>query len=347
MIKRLLLLMLFLVAGARAESMGSLPRTIAWSHAGQLMAVVTNDHIVSVYDLSSSRRLYTLESDRATSLAFSPDGEKLAISRVGEWLFLHRARTGERLWKSGSGRKPEDSRYTGLSVFFLPDGQLVSTGTGQGRSAPDPYLRWYDPATGKQVRKMFSINAFATRDLKYAALSAREKIEIIELATGKMLRTLKLEDRVHSVGFLEPGQKFILQEVGPLEGPKHGPSSLTLVDVASGKEERLDKVPPVIGSMPDGRLIRAYGDGIYDPASGKTVVTKGWPQDCAGTLAVVDDLSGTLRVLDCRTGQLKFTLPYGPSKAFFSPDGKRLAVGTATELVVYDTTSWKPVARFP
>ncbi len=98
---------------------------------------------------------------------------------------------------------------------------------------------------------------------------------------------------------------------------------------------------------PDGRLIRAYGDGIYDPASGKTVVTKGWPQDCAGTLAVVDDLGGTLRVLDCRTGQLKFTLPYGPSKAFFSPDGKRLAVGTETELVVYDTTSWKPVARFP
>ncbi|MCE7872085.1 hypothetical protein DYH09_17130 [bacterium CPR1] len=345
--KRVLLLMLLLAAMAPAENLSSLPRTIAWSPDDQLVAVAHEDK-VSVYDLSSKSKLYSLDSPRTTSLAFSPDGKTLALSRAGEWLFLHRARNGERLWKSGSGRKPEDARYTGLSVFFLPDGQLITVGAEYvGRSAPDPFLRWYNPGTGQQVRKLAFIGAFATLDRKLAAVTDRDRLDLIDLATGKVLRTLRRSDSLVSIGLLEPGEKFIEEEQGPQEGSKRGPGTLLLIDVSSGKEEKLSKIPPVVGSMPDGRLIRAYGDGIYDPATRKTVITKGWPQDAAGSLVVVDDLSGPLRVLDSRTGQLKLTLPEGSSMPFFSHDGKSLASRSATATVIYDTSTWKPVLQLP
>ncbi len=343
--KQWLLLVLLLAAMARAENLSSRPRTIAWSPDDKLVAV-SHGQMVSVYDLSSKSKLYTLDSPRTTSLAFSPDGKTMALSRAGEWLFLHRARTGERLWKSGSGRTPEQAQYTGLSVFFLPDGQLITVGTGQGRSAPDPFLRWYNPRTGQQVRKLAFIGAFATLDRKLAAVTDRDKVGLIDLATGKVLRTIKRSESLVPIDFLEPGDTFILEEQGPQEGPKRGPGTILLIDVNSDKEEKLSNVPPVIGSMPDGRLIRAYGDGIYDPATSKTVITKGWPQDAAGSLVVVDDLRD-LRVLDSRSGQLKLTLPEGSSMPFFSHDGKYLASRSATATVIYDTSTWRAVLQLP
>lgn len=331
--KSWLFLFLLLLGVARAELLATNPRNIAWTADGRHVAACLTDS-VAVATVPAGDRLYTLKIVKPASLAFSQDGTRLAVGTVGDGLSLYRVQDGKLLWKTSSGRKPEEAQYSALYPCFLPGGDLITVGTGGGRSSPDEFMRWFDLATGKQLKKQRG-GLTTTRDLKHLALIERGRVQIL----GG--RTLEYEEGFSPVGLLEPGSGFVLHRAGPLDGIRHSPGTLRVVDLKTGKTETFEKVPSVVGSAPDGRLILGYGDGLYDLATRQTLATGGWPFEFAGNLALVSDNRSPWKVVDIRSGKVVFTLPSGVAPPALGPGGSRVATVIDERIVVFDTGTGK------
>ncbi|KAK3366322.1 HET-R [Lasiosphaeria ovina] len=294
-----------------------------------------------------STKPVTLEghSDWVRSVAFSPDGQRLASGSYDGTVMI---------WDPASGQclqTLEGHRDSVSSVAFSPDGQRLASGSN------DETVKIWDPASGQCLQTLeghsgwVSSVAFSPDGQRLASGSDDETVKIWDPASGQCLQTLEGHSGwVSSVAFSPDGQRLASGSYD---------KTVKIWDPASGQclqtlKGHSDSVRSV-AFLPDGQRLASGSDDetvkIWDPASGQCLQTLEGYSDSVSSVAFSPDgqrlASGsddkTVKIWDPASGQCLQTLKGHSSSVTsvaFSPDGQRLASGSNDETVkIWDPAS--------
>jgi hypothetical protein len=271
--------------------------------------------------------------DRVTSVAFSPDGQRLATGSDDGTA---------RVWDAATGA--EVLRLEGLegqftSVAFSPDGQRLAIGSG------DSTARVWDFATGTEVLRLEGHESwvlsvtFSPDGLRLATGSADGTAQVWDAATGnEVLRLEGHEGWVNSVAFSPDGQRLATGS---------SDNTARVWDFAKGTEVLLleghqGSVNSVAFSHNGQRLVSGSTGGtatVWDLATGTEVLPLDGHRDAVNSVAFSPDGQrlatgsddGTVRIWDAATGAEVLRLEGHEdwvNSVAFSPDGQRLATGS-------------------
>ncbi|HEU0173509.1 MAG TPA: protein kinase [Blastocatellia bacterium] len=278
------------------------------------------------------RDLLTLKGhgDYVTSVAFSPDGKKLA---TGSW------DGAAKLWDVGAGRELatlKGHRTYVFSVAFSPDGKRLATGSW------DHTAKLWDAVTGRELATLkghgdgvWSV-AFSPDGKRLATGSRDRTVKLWDAMTGRELATLKgHRDYVYSVTFSPDGKRLA---TGSWD------HTVKLWDAGAGRELATlkgheDAVLSVVFS-PDGKMLatgsRDRTAKLWNVVASRNLATLKGHEDEILSVAFSPDgkklatgsRDRTVKLWDVSAGRELATLKghgdYVTSVAF-SPDGKRLA----------------------
>jgi WD40 repeat protein/serine/threonine protein kinase len=268
-----------------------------------------------------------------TSVAFSPDGQRLASGSYDHTVKIWSTATGLDLGplKSHAG--------VVTSVAFSPDGRRLASGSD------DQTVKIWDSATGqalltleghtKPVRNV----AFSPDGRRLASGSDDQTVRIWDSATGQQLHTLKGHAGiVTSVAFSPDGRRLASGSVD---------NAAKIWDSTTGQELLTLKghTKPVksVTFSPDGRRLASGSDDqtvkIWDSATGQALLTLMGHAGLVTSVAFSPDgrrlASGghdnAVKIWDGATGQPLVSLrehPVGVTSVAFGPDGQRLASGS-------------------
>jgi WD40 repeat protein len=269
-----------------------------------------------------------------TSVAFSPDGRRLASASEDSTVKLWDAATGQEV-RSLKGHTRQVT-----SVAFSPDGRRLASASGFE-------VKLWDAATGQEIRSLqghtsdvFSV-AFSPDGRRLASASGFE-VKVWDAATGQEIRSLKGHTRqVTSVAFSPDGRR--LASASGFE--------VKVWDAATGQEIRSLKGHTMqvdgVAFSPDGhRLASASGNRVkvWDIATGQKTLTLEGHTDgihCVAFSSYGQQLAhgswdGTVEMWDANTGQEIRTLKGHTDSVIsvaFSPDGSRLASASRDGMV--------------
>jgi WD40 repeat protein/serine/threonine protein kinase len=257
-----------------------------------------------------------------TSVAFSPDGQRIVTGNLD--------RTAK-VWDAATGREllalEGHTRWV-TSVAFSPDGKRIITGAGEwGRPDKMPgEAKVWDAATGRELLALdghtdcvWSVG-FSPDGKRIVTGSEDQTARVWDAATGEEVLTLRGHTgSVRSVAFSPDGQRIV---TGGWDG------TAKVWNTATGQEIlTLKGVAFSVAFSPDGQRIAT---GSYDPTA------KYWDQTTgqAKVWEYWDQATGQAKVWDAATGQEILTLKGHArwvTSVAFSPDGKRIVTGSADQ----------------
>jgi WD40 repeat protein len=240
-------------------------RAVSWQPDSCRVALTTANY-VCVYDVLGREPAQHVEiktggwTVAVYSVAFSPDGARLATGGNTRWA---------RIWDATSGHQLLEVRHgpptTVRSVAFSPDGTRLATGSD------DKSARIWDATSGQQlleVRHDKAVNsvAFSPDGTRLATGSDDNSARIWDAASGHKLLETHSGNRVTSVAFSPDGTRLAAGCVDQIA---------RLWDVASGRQlfdARHDGVVKSVAFSPDGlRLATASDDNsarVWDATTG-------------------------------------------------------------------------------
>jgi WD40 repeat protein len=357
------------------------PQAMEFSPDGRTLAVATWQrrrselHVIDV-TTRSKRRIGSWgglgpDNDWTTTLAYAPDGRRLAVGLpttnqalyvAAQRLLLLDARSGRPLWRR---RYPFRRGQSSAQLKFRSDGALIS-------SAPQGETLVWDAAAGRIERRYpiggrFDLSPDGRRlalalNSPYAG-DPSSSVGLLDLRTGRhrKLAFYLPEEWIASLAFTRDGKRI----VGAANRGTH------VWDVASGKlrETYATAHGRGAGAVLDrrGLVLDANFDGslrVWDPNGARRVGRRfRWatPEHGCGSnpCAVVDRLGavmaatrrdGTVELIDLRTKRPIAVLParngkYAEPMAFTS-DGRRLVTGgIAGTVTIWDVRSRAVVRR--
>jgi len=273
-----------------------------------------------------------------TSVAFSPDGLRLASGADDRTV---------RVWEAETGERVQVLRPTGLwanSLSFSPDGRRLASGS------EDHAVRVWDTERGEELQVLrghedyVNCVCFAPDGLRLASGSSDHTARVWDTETGKELRVLRGHERlVTSVSFSADGCRLASGSYD---------CTLRVWDAATGQQLRVLRGHKgevrTVSFSPDGRrLASGSGDStvrVWDAATGEELrVLKGHERDVEsvsfspdGCRLASGSWDDTVRVWDPATGD-ELRVLRGHERAVnivsFSPDGRRLASGSEDRTV--------------
>ncbi len=271
---------------------GKLVYKAAFSHDGQRIATGGEDGTVKVWATASGKELLNFKAHtlRITSVAFSPDGQRIVTSgqrdptlRVweaasGRELFTLRGHSDEifcaafspdgrrivtgsvdqtaKVWEADTGKELFTFRGHGTminSVAFSPDGQRIVSGG-------DDTAKVWEAAGGKELLSLPGLSqavAFSPDGRRIVTGDLSGTAKVWDAANGTQLLTLKGHNGfIYTVAYSPDGQRIL---TGCTD------RTARLWDAASGKELLTFKRPNANGAFvvfsPDGQRIVTGGPG--------------------------------------------------------------------------------------
>jgi len=190
---------------------------IAFSPDGRLIATGSGGHSsrvmggsnIELWDRETGRRRPTLPSTENLiwSLAFSPDGTKLAVGGSRPQIEVRDSKTGEALWTKHEPQLPQ-----AMSVAFSPDGKSLAVGFGEYSQLRVFQVKLYEVATGREMETFAGpkggVNDLAFhRDGRHLAVAGSDVVEVWDVVAHKKVRELRGHSKwVYGVGFSPDGK---------------------------------------------------------------------------------------------------------------------------------------------
>jgi eukaryotic-like serine/threonine-protein kinase len=239
-----------------------------------------------------------------TSVAFSPDGKRLATGSLGHSVKIWDATTGQEILMLRG-------HVNGLvSVAFSPDGRQFATAGGD-----DKTVQTWDLASGREMlilrghTETVGSVAFSP-DGKWLATSGGDAVRIWDLATGREILFLRGPNGGAGVAFSQDGKRLAAGS-----GDK-----ANIWDLPTGQE-----MLTLCGPAPfsgDGSEELGVSSVAFSP-DGKRLATG----------------SDSVRIWDAATGREMLTLPVRAISVAFSMDGRRLATGSEEKTAIWDAAT--------
>lgn len=210
-------------------------KAIAFHPDGQILAVGRSEGMVELVKPKTMQIIGTLPKEpesvrikepgtlsEITSVAFSPDGEAIAVGSVNSTVKLWNLKTGQVVrtfsWQPSTRGVAQIASDT--PIAFSPDGEAIAVGMNNGS------IKLWHPQTGQLIR----ILKGHSESVLSVAFSPDGKM----LASGSQDRTIKLWDwkSGQEVRTISPEQNSIFSVV-------FSPDSQTLASVGSSQEIKL------------------------------------------------------------------------------------------------------------
>jgi WD40 repeat protein/class 3 adenylate cyclase len=274
----------------------------AMSPDGKVVATVSVDGSLQAWDATTGEQLATLaiapaQPTKTTTLAFSPDGARLAVPSSADIKIFDVG-----TWAEVASWEAHDQAVT--AVTFSPDGsQLASAGL-------DEFVRVWDAATHNLVT---TIVVSAEPDESGSA----EVLSLAYMPDGKRIVAGLLDDRPDHVGSAQildvaTGELVMKLAEGPIASVAVSPDGSR---IAIGDWDTLTRVWDA-----------ASGARLYTLYTHRSLVN-GVAIDATGTRLATASADGTARIVDLETGREQAVIAGHGTALFgvaFSSDGSRL-----------------------
>ncbi len=277
-------------------------------------------------NLGQVKLLAYSEEQRGKDLAWAPDGRMIAVAAQDLHFFI-------------PGVDQEVRQIEGLqwvnSVAYSPDGKILAWSNYAG-------LTLWDVATGDDIQTFESLKEASQLVFSHdgtllaAAPSSAQKVVLLEVATGREVRTFTSDCCSPDAIAFSPDGKTLAW----------GADEVCLWDVQSGQQLReLTEHTLAVTSVafsPDGKILASgsldQAINLYDPADGRLLRTLTGHTDTInkitfspeGRLLASASRDRTIKIWDVVTGQELRTLTGHTdwvNTVAFSPDGTMLASG--------------------
>ena len=290
---------------------------------------------------------------RPLSVAYSPDGARLAIGSADGTVTVVDTDTGQELLNFAEHTGPI------WRITFSPDGKRLAT------ASDDKTAKVWDAATGQELLNFAGhtdpilVITFSPDGKRLATGSTDGTVMVWDALTGQQLLSLSDHtDLVYGISFSPDGKRLITGS---------GDFTVKVRDAETGQVLLTPQGDAAFGALysPDGtRFVTSSANGLlvrmWDAATGQELfaLSMDTPGDFAfsadGKRLVTGSQSGIIKVWDAVTGQELLTTfdPSGLDDVDFSPDGQHVAAASSFDRTarVWDVSpegsrEWLTLAR--